>query len=226
MEGSQIKEKRVVEVATVYRNQNHDLNDSSNRGGALGDERNYTNNNSSQSSISDGVITKEQQKKALIEKVEEINKQRDMVDSLVESIYKDEVKELQKVLSEIESENKKALKENYRIPDVKLENWVLQLPILIDRISERAEFRALDVDIADALKQYHWDTEYLNAKEKDGGSNKDNKVTEMKALANKNTLQENYVYIVKNRIYKKILAKITSAEKVFYSVKTILGRRL
>jgi hypothetical protein len=37
---------------------------------------------------------------------------------------------------------------------------------------------------------------------------------------------DKYTYIVKNRIYKKIEAKVNSAEKLFYGIKAILGKRL
>lgn len=187
------------------------------------------NNNNNHDVIKDkysNLSPREVRKLKVQAKVEEINDTRDKLNVLVDKIYKEEVKELNQLLNTIEKENESAFMKNIRIPDTKLEYWVLKLPIYIDRINERTEYRALDVDIAEAIRQEHWDTAYLEATKRDMPETKGFKVQEKKAVANTETIIDNYTYIIKNRIYKKIKARVETADKVFYSVKAILGKRL
>ncbi len=158
--------------------------------------------------------------------VEEVNDMREKINDLVENIYKKEVEKLDSLLNVIESENEKAYMDSIRIPDNKLEYWVLKLPLLIDEINERSEYRALDVDIAETIKKEKWDEEYLNASNSNDPNIRNYKVQEKKSYANTQTILQEYTHIIKNRIHHKIRTRTESAEKVFYSIKSILGKRL
>ena len=47
-----------------------------------------------------------------------------------------------------------------------------------------------------------------------------------KAYAKNLVLPDKYTHLVKNRIYKRLEARVNSAEKMFYGIKAILSRRL
>lgn len=163
-------------------------------------------------------------------KVITVNLTTEKVEEMVQKIFAIEIKALAELLKEIEAANEKNLAMGIRMNDNQLENWVLKLPLVIDAIAERAEQRALDVDIAETIAKEHWNAAFVKAGEnlKVSGEKKmaGYTVAKQKAVADQAVAIDAYVAIIKNRIYKRIEAKINSAEKVFYSLKTILGKRL
>jgi hypothetical protein len=161
----------------------------------------------------------------LRDKVETINDYVDRIDQIIEPIYSREVAKLNAICDEVKKLKEQARNNRTKIDDSKLEILLLDLVLEIGDVMERIEERALDVDIANAFYEENLGKALLFACETKGKSNLSN-ATLQKAYAKKLVALDEYAYIVKNRIYKRIEARVNAAEKLFYGIKAILGRRL
>jgi hypothetical protein len=159
------------------------------------------------------------------DKVENINNYVDKIEKIVNPIYERETQKLNSICKEVENVKDVAKSSGKRLDDNKLEVLLLDLVIEIGYVMERIEERALDVDIANAFLEDNTDKALLYANEVKDRRNLTN-ASLQKAYANNMVSLDKYTYIVKNRIYKKIEAKVNSAEKLFYGIKAILGKRL
>jgi hypothetical protein len=157
------------------------------------------------------------------EKVENINEYVDRIEQIIKPIYDREVAKLDEVFKAIEEIKNKA-KGGAKLDVSKLEVLFLDLVSEMADLTERIEERALDVDIAKAFFEENAGKALLHAndtREKKGLSN----ASLQKAYANNLVAVDEYTLIVKNRIYKRLESKINSAERLFYGIKAILGRR-
>lgn len=161
----------------------------------------------------------------LRDKVETINDYVDRIDKIIQPIYERETAKLNAICEEVKQLKEHSRKNKIRIDDAKLELLLLDLVIEIGEVMERIEERALDVDIANAFLEENTGRALLHANEAKDRENLSN-ANLQKAYANNLVMLDKYTYIVKNRIYKKIESKVNSAEKLFYGIKAILGRRL
>jgi hypothetical protein len=159
------------------------------------------------------------------DKVETINDYVNRIDEIIKPIYEMETAKLNAICEEVKELKEQARKNRTRIDDAKLEVLLLDLVVEIGEVMERIEERALDVDIANAFLEENTGRALLYANEVKDRKNLSN-ANLQKAFANNLVALDKYTYIVKNRIYKKIESKVNSAEKLFYGIKAILGRRL
>lgn len=180
------------------------------------EERNEDNIKNSNNSINVETVR---------DKVENINNYVDKIEKIVNPIYERETQKLNSICKEVEKVKDTAKSSGKRLDDNKLEVLLLDLVIEIGYVMERIEERALDVDIANAFLEDNTDKALLHANEVKDRRNLTN-ASLQKAYANNLVSLDKYTYIVKNRIYKKIEAKVNSAEKLFYGIKAILGKRL
>lgn len=161
----------------------------------------------------------------LRDKVETINGYVDRIDSIIDPIYKRETAKLTEISNRVKEIKDQARNSGRKIDDSELEILLLDLALEIGDVMERIEERALDVDIANAFLEENSNKALLFANDAKNSMSLSN-ANLQKAYASNLVSIDKYTYMVKNRIYKKLQSKVDSAEKLFYGIKSILGRRL
>lgn len=107
---------------------------------------------------------------------------------------------------------------NRTLSDEELENYITMIPVEMYFINDYLEGRALDMELAEHLKDFHITEQLLNIK---GGTEK-----ERLRVAEYNSMIQIFTTIIKNRVYYNLKNEIEAANRVYEALKKVISARI
>lgn len=105
-----------------------------------------------------------------------------------------------------------------QLTDDELENYVVTIPVEMYFINTFMEDRALDMELADYMKEFNITEKIL---EIEGGTEK-----ERLRAAEYNSMLSIFTSIIKNRVYYNLKNEIDAATKVYEALKKVMNNRI
>lgn len=112
----------------------------------------------------------------------------------------------------------KGVRFNRTLSDEELENYITMIPVEMYFINDYLEGRALDMELAEHLKDFHITEQLLNIK---GGTEK-----ERLRVAEYNSMIQIFTTIIKNRVYYNLKNEIEAANRVYEALKKVISARI
>lgn len=110
------------------------------------------------------------------------------------------------------------VKFNRTLSDEELDNYITMLPVEMYFINDYIEGRALDMELAEHLKEFHITEEIFEIK---GGTEK-----ERLRAAEYNSMIQIFTTIIKNRVYYNLKNEIDAANRVYEALKKVANARI
>ena len=110
------------------------------------------------------------------------------------------------------------VKFNRTLSDEELDNYITMIPIEMYFINQYMENRALDMELAEHLKNFHITEKILEIK---GGTEK-----ERLRAAEYNSMIQIFTTIIKNRVYYNLKNEIDAANRVYEALKKVASSRI
>lgn len=153
-----------------------------------------------------------------VEKVKQlqrrINKNSKLIDSIVDTLVMSYCRPLDEYMDKIRN----ILKDENNPPtDKELDDFTLNLPVLLYFTGEAQESLGIKEDVAKAVKQELYNEAYDEA---------DGTIADKTAVAELATQTEYITHIAYNRAYKKVKLRCEAASEMLQSVKKVISRRM
>ena len=143
-----------------------------------------------------------------------INKNSELIDSIVNKLVADYCRPLDEYMEYIRN----ILKDDTNPPtDKELDDFTLNLPVLLYFTGEAQESLGIKEDVAKAVKQELYNHTYDKA---------DGTIADKTAVAELATQTEYITHIAYNRAYKKVKLRCEAASETLQSVKKVISRRM
>lgn len=110
------------------------------------------------------------------------------------------------------------VKFNRTLSDEELDNYITMIPIEMYFINQYMEDRALDMELAEHLRNFHITEKILEIK---GGTEK-----ERLRAAEYNSMIQIFTTIIKNRVYYNLKNEIDAANRVYEALKKVASSRI
>lgn len=110
------------------------------------------------------------------------------------------------------------VKFNRTLSDEELDNYITMIPVEMYFINQYMEDRALDMELAEHLKNFHITEKILEIK---GGTEK-----ERLRAAEYNSMIQIFTTIIKNRVYYNLKNEIDAANRVYEALKKVASSRI
>lgn len=110
------------------------------------------------------------------------------------------------------------VKFNRTLSDEELDNYITMIPVEMYFINQYMEDRALDMELAEHLKNFHITEKILEIK---GGTEK-----ERLRVAEYNSMIQIFTTIIKNRVYYNLKNEIDAANRVYEALKKVASSRI
>lgn len=110
------------------------------------------------------------------------------------------------------------VKFNRTLSDEELNNYITMIPVEMYFINDYMEGRALDMELAEHLKEFHITEEIFEIK---GGTEK-----ERLRAAEYNSMIQIFTTIIKNRVYYNLKNEIDAANRVYEALKKVANARI
>lgn len=110
------------------------------------------------------------------------------------------------------------VKFNRTLSDEELDNYITMIPVEMYFINDYMEGRALDMELAEHLKEFHITEEIFEIK---GGTEK-----ERLRAAEYNSMIQIFTTIIKNRVYYNLKNEIDAANRVYEALKKVANARI
>jgi hypothetical protein len=110
------------------------------------------------------------------------------------------------------------VKFNRTLSDEELDNYITMIPVEMYFINDYMEGRALDMELAEHLKEFHITEEIFKIK---GGTEK-----ERLRAAEYNSMIQIFTTIIKNRVYYNLKNEIDAANRVYEALKKVANARI
>lgn len=110
------------------------------------------------------------------------------------------------------------VKFNRTLSDEELDNYIMMIPIEMYFINQYMEDRALDMELAEHLRNFHITEKILEIK---GGTEK-----ERLRAAEYNSMIQIFTTIIKNRVYYNLKNEIDAANRVYEALKKVASSRI